>query len=55
MVSDFLAQPRRNPHAQDYPETVLSCLRTILEEEWEHHRYATRDLDALAASPQVAE
>jgi hypothetical protein len=28
---------------------VLSCLRTILEEEWEHHRYAVRDLDALAA------
>jgi hypothetical protein len=28
---------------------VLSCLRTILEEEWEHHRYAVRDLDSLAA------
>ena len=49
-----LAEPRRNPHAsaeeadQD-PETVLSCLHTILEEEWEHHRYAVRDLDQLAA------
>jgi hypothetical protein len=26
---------------------VLSCLHTILEEEWEHHRYAVRDLDAI--------
>jgi hypothetical protein len=26
---------------------VRSCLHTILEEEWEHLRYATRDLDAL--------
>ncbi len=43
-----LASPRKNPHAPDYPETVLSCLRTILEEEWEHHRYAVRDLDTLA-------
>ena len=56
MVRDFLravtaeelAAPRANPHAPEYPETVLSCLRTILEEEWEHHRYAVRDLDALA-------
>lgn len=56
MVRDFLAdlapqdllQPRRNPHAPQHEETVLSCLRTILEEEWEHHRYAVRDLDILA-------
>lgn len=45
-----LAEERRNPHDGAYPETVLSCLRTILEEEWEHHRYAVRDLDALAAA-----
>jgi hypothetical protein len=48
VTSDDLAAPRRNPHAPDHDETVLSCLRTILEEEWEHHRYAVRDLDALA-------
>ncbi len=47
-TSEDLAAPRKNPHAPDYPETVLSCLRTILEEEWEHHRYAVRDLDTLA-------
>ena len=40
-----LAEERRNPHDPAYPETVLSCLHTILEEEWEHHRYAVRDLD----------
>jgi uncharacterized damage-inducible protein DinB len=57
MVRDFLgevspadlATARRNPHNPDIEETVLSCLRTILEEEWEHHRYAVRDLDALSA------
>ncbi|GLY51489.1 DinB family protein [Lentzea sp. NBRC 102530] len=58
MVRDFLATvteadlavPRANPWAPDYQETTLSCLHTILEEEWEHLRYATRDLDALATS-----
>ncbi|HEX6054544.1 MAG TPA: DinB family protein [Intrasporangium sp.] len=58
MVRDFLARvtqeelamPRRNPHAPAIDETVLSCLRTILEEEWEHHRYAVRDLDALTVT-----
>ena len=57
MVRDFLADldpqglaaSRRNPHAPDHEETVLSCLHTILEEEWEHHRYAVRDLDTLVA------
>jgi hypothetical protein len=32
----------------DHEETVLSCLHVILNEEWEHHRYAVRDLDAIA-------
>jgi hypothetical protein len=47
VTPDVLAETRRNPHAPDHPETVLSCLHVILEEEWEHHRYAVRDLDAL--------
>ena len=47
-----LAEPRRNPHAPQHQETVLSCLRTILEEEWEHHRYAVRDLDTLQEAPR---
>lgn len=55
MVRDFLANvtaedladKRPNPHDPEYQETVLSCLHTILEEEWEHQRYAVRDLDRL--------
>ncbi len=30
-----------------HPETTLSCLRVILKEEWEHHRYAVRDLEEI--------
>lgn len=50
IVAEDLVQPRRNPHAPEHAETVLSCVRIIMEEEWEHHRYAVRDLDALAQS-----
>lgn len=57
MVREYLArvdpptldQERRNPWSPDHAETVRSCLHTILEEEWEHHRYAVRDLDAIGA------
>lgn len=51
VTRDDLAAARRNAWAPEYPETVLSCLHTILEEEWEHHRYAVRDLDAIEAGP----
>ena len=44
---ELLAEPRPNPWDPRHPETVLSCVHVILEEEWEHHRYAVRDLDAL--------
>jgi hypothetical protein len=62
MVSDFLAgvtseelaEERANPHDPAFPETVRSCLHVILEEEWEHHRYAVRDLDAIAAAAAAA-
>ena len=62
MVRDFLASVtpddlaalRANPWAPDYQETVRSCLHTILEEEWEHHRYAVRDLDAIEARSAAA-
>ncbi len=55
MVRDFLATvtpdeltaTRKNPHNPDYQETTLSCLHVIFQEEWEHHRYAVRDLDAI--------
>jgi DinB superfamily/Pentapeptide repeats (8 copies) len=48
VTSDDLAATRKNPWAPEYPETILSCLHVILLEEWEHHRYAIRDLDAIA-------
>jgi hypothetical protein len=55
MVRDFIAavtaaeltETRKNPWAPHHPETTLSCLHTILEEEWEHHRYAERDLTTI--------
>ena len=61
MVRDFLAAvtpqelaaPRKNPHNPEHPETVRSCLHVILEEEWEHNRFAVRDLDAIAAKPEA--
>ena len=57
MVRDFIAavtaeeleETRANPWAPDHQETVRSCLHVILDEEWEHHRYAVRDLDAIEA------
>jgi len=49
VTPDQLAATRPNPWAPDHPETVLSCLHTILDEEWEHHRYAVRDLDTIGA------
>jgi len=58
LVGDFLATVtadeldarRNNPHEPEYPETVRSCLHVILEEEWEHLRFAVRDLDTIDAS-----
>lgn len=49
VTPEVLLAPRRNPWAPEHPETVLTCLHTILGEEWEHHRYAVRDLDAVDA------
>ncbi len=49
VTPEQLAQTRRNPWNPEHPETVLSCLHVILGEEWEHHRYAVRDLDVIEA------
>lgn len=49
VTSDELAEPRKNPHDPEHQETTRSCLHVVLEEEWEHHRYAVRDLDAIKA------
>ncbi|MEO5709999.1 MAG: hypothetical protein ABIQ59_09260 [Nocardioidaceae bacterium] len=48
VTTEELAATRKNPDAPEHPETVLSCLHVILGEEWEPHRYAVRDLDAIA-------
>ncbi|MGW7682409.1 DinB family protein [Kribbella sp. NPDC054772] len=55
MVRDYLAkvtpadleETRKNPHSPEHAQTVGSCLRVILGEEWEHLRFATRDLDTI--------
>ena len=44
------ARTRTTP---EHPETTRSCLHVILEEEWEHHRFAVRDLDAIEAKPDA--
>lgn len=49
VTQDDLSVTRRNPWAPSQPESTLSCLHTILDEEWEHHRYAVRDLEAIEA------
>jgi hypothetical protein len=37
------------------PTTVLHCLHVILNEEWEHQRFAVRDLKkAASAQPATA-
>lgn len=58
MVRDFLAgvteeqldQTHPSPWSPAHRETTRQCLQVILEEEWEHLRFATRDLDAIAAT-----
>ncbi len=49
VTPEELVVQRANPWAPQYPETTLSCLHTILGEEWEHLRYAQRDLDTIEA------
>jgi hypothetical protein len=39
--------PPQSPGHPSRPHTVLRCLHVILNEEWEHHRYAVRDLETL--------
>ena len=39
--------PPQTPGHPNQPHTVQECLRVILDEEWEHNRYAVRDLDSL--------
>ena len=47
--ADELAATRTNPWSPAHRMTVLQCLHVILNEEWEHHRYAVRDLATVEA------
>jgi uncharacterized protein YjbI with pentapeptide repeats len=50
LTPEELARVCVPPDAPGHPNrehTVLACLHVILNEEWEHHRYAVRDLEVL--------
>lgn len=57
MVRGYLAEltaaeadgVRTHPWSDAHTVTVRHCLQTILREEWEHLRFALRDLEALSA------
>ena len=39
--------PHGSPGHPRKDHTVLQCLHVVLKEEWQHHRYAVRDLTVL--------
>jgi len=41
--------PPDSPGHPSTAHTVLECVHVILKEEWQHHRYAVRDLEVLEA------
>ena len=49
VTAEELATRRRGPWDAEREETTLSCLHVILDEEWEHLRFAMRDLDTIEA------
>jgi hypothetical protein len=42
--------PPETPGHPTRQHSVGKCLRVVLDEEWEHHRYAVRDLDLLEST-----
>lgn len=62
MVRDFIANADAEELGKTHPApdeprftvTTLDCLHVILHEEWEHHRFAVRDLDAIEAKAMHA-
>ncbi len=44
VTEEVLAETRPHPWTPEHRVTILHCLHVILNEEWEHHRYAVRDL-----------
>lgn len=65
MVRDYLASvtpeelatQHKAPWDSEHQESTLSCLHVIFQEEWEHQRFAVRDIDLIAAGadPSVGE
>ncbi|MBQ1024926.1 DinB family protein [Micromonospora sp. C95] len=51
VTPELLAEPRRNPWSAETEVSVLHCLHVIFDEEWEHLRYALRDLATVGAAP----
>jgi hypothetical protein len=49
VTDDVLDEERPNPHNPEHPETVRKCVQVVMEESWEHLRFALRDLDAIEA------
>ncbi len=47
--------PPGTPGQPDEVRSVVECLHVILEEEWEHSRYANRDLAVLEARQQYGD
>jgi hypothetical protein len=46
VTPELLAEPRPTAWSPEHEEPVLHCLHVIFDEEWEHLRFALRDLDA---------
>ena len=44
-----ICEPPATPGHPNKAHSVLKCLHVILDEEWEHNRYANPDLDILPA------
>lgn len=53
LTPDELDETRPNPWAPEQEKTVRACLHTIVNEEWEHLRFALRDLDAIPAGDRT--
>jgi hypothetical protein len=48
VTPEALAETRPHPWAPEHRTTVLHCFHVILNEEWQHQRYAVRDLRKAA-------
>ena len=49
-----MCEPPATPGHPNRPHSVLQCLHVILNEEWEHNRYAERDLAVLRGERAIS-